>query len=398
MARPGTGLGAGAHGPPRRRHLDAGPRRGLSRLRRLLPAATALLLVARPAAAQAPATDDPLLAQQSALSALTLPEAWATSTAEGVRLAVLDSGVQADHPDLAAHLLDGGATDDLRGTGTHAAGVAAAVTDNGEGIAGAAPDAEILALAVLDDDGGIEATVLATGIAAATDAGSKVIALTLGGTAENLSVIADDAVREALEAAVDAGVVVVAGSVGGSTLPDDLPIVAVGTGEDGPIDPGIVTVPADGVLGPAPLGPSATWPDGTEGYEALDGIGPATALVAGTAALLAAQGLTPEEIADLLVGTAQNPDGNPALGAGTVDAATAVAQADSRGAGGGAVPTAGDSDDGLRPAVVGAIAIGAAVLAVGTTILIAGRRPRPTADPDTPQRQPSGRATHRSGP
>ena len=62
-----------------------------------------------------------------------------------------------------------------------------------------------------------------------------------------------------------------------------------------------------------------------------------------------------------------------------------VAQAGSRGAGGGAVPTAGDSDDGLPPAVVGTIAVGAAVLAVGTTILIAGRRPRTTEDPSHPR-------------
>lgn len=384
MAVAGTGLGAGAHGPPQRGHRDAGARRGLSRFRRLLPAATALLLVARPVAAQTPATDDPLLDQQTALSALALPEAWATSTGEGVRTAVLDSGAQADHPDLIGHLLAGDAIEDPDGTGTHAAGVIAAVTDNGVGIAGAAPDAEVLALDVLDDDGGLTPEALATGIAAATDAGAKVIALTLGGTEENLALITDDAVRPALEAAVDAGVTVVGASVDGNRLADDLALVTVGSGQDGPIDPGIVTVPAVEVLGTAPLQPSATWPEGTDGYETLDGPVPATALVAGTAALLAAQGLTPEEIADLLVGTAQNPDGDPALGAGTVDAATAVAQAGTQGAGGAVVPSAG-GDDGLAPAAVGAIAVGAAVLAVGATVLIAGRRPRMRPGSDTPQ-------------
>lgn len=379
MAVPGAGLGAGAHGPPRRRHRDAGARRGLSRFRRLLPAATALVLVARPVAAQNPAADDPLLAQQSALSALALPEAWATSTAEGVRTAVLDSGAQADHPDLIGQLLPGAAIDDSWGTGTHATGVLAAVTDNGVGIAGAAPDAEVLALDILDDGGGLTPDALATGIAAATDAGAKVIALTLGGTEENRAVVADDAVAPALEAAVDAGVVVVAATVDGNRLSDDLPIVTVGTGDDGPINPGIVTVPADAVLGTAPRQPTATWPEGSDGYETLDGPGPATALVAGTAALLVAEGLTPQEIADLLVGTAQNPDGDPALGAGTVDAATAVAQAGSQGAGGRTVPTTGDSDGGLPPAAVGGIAVGAAVLAVGATFLIAGRRPRSRA-------------------
>lgn len=385
MAVPGAGLGAGAHGPPQRRHRNGRARRSLSRLRRLLPAATALLLVARPAAAQAPATDDPLLAEQPALSALSLPEAWATSTAEGVRAAILDSGAQADHPDLVGHLLPGDSVDDPWGTGTHAAGVMAAVTDNGVGIAGAAPDAEILALDVLDDDGSLAPESLARGVAAATDAGAKVIALTVGGTEENLEVIADDAVRPALDAAFDAGVVIVAGTVDGEPPVLDLPIVAVGTGADGPIDPGIVTVPADGVLGTAPLQPSATWPEGTDGYEVLDDIGPATALVAGVAALLVAEGLTPEEVADLLVGTAQNPDGHPALGAGTVDAATAVAQAGSQGAGGRTVPAPGDREGRLAPAAVGAIAGGAAILAVGTTVLLAGRRPRRDQSPGPSQ-------------
>jgi len=385
LAVPGAGLGAGAHGPPRRGHLDARARRSLNRVRRLLPAATALLLVARPVAAQTSPADDPLLAQQSALSALALPDAWTTSTAEGVRTAVLDSGAQADHPDLVGHLLPGTAIDDQWGTGTHAAGVLAAVTDNGVGIAGAAPDAEVLALDVLDDDGGLTPDALVTGIAAATDAGAKVIALTLGGTEENLGVLADDAVTPALEAAVESGVVVVAPTVGGDRVSEQLPVVTVGTGDDGPIDPGIVTVPADAVLGTAPLQATATWPEGTNGYEALDGLGPATALVAGAAALLVAVGLTPEEIADLLVGTAQNPDGDPDLGAGTVDAATAVAQAGNQGAGGRTVPATGDADGGLPPAAVGAIAVGAAALAVGTTLLIAGRRPRSPSDTDTPR-------------
>ena len=211
------------------------------------------------------------------------------------------------------------------------------------------------------------------------------IAVTLGGTEANLALLTDAAVRPALEAAVDAGVVVVAATVDGNRLIDDLPVVTVGTGDDGPIDPGVVTVPADGVLGTAPLQPTTTWPEGTDGYEALDGRGPATALVAGAAALLVAGGLTPQEIADLLVGTAQNPDGDPALGAGTVDAATAVAQAGSRGAGGRTVPAPGEGTGGLGSAAVGAIAVGAAVLAVGTTVLIAGRRPRAVDDPDTPR-------------
>ncbi|MET1042215.1 MAG: S8 family serine peptidase, partial [Acidimicrobiales bacterium] len=156
MAGPGAGLGAGALRPPLRGHQQGAGRRGhhLSRrlrpVRQLLLTATALGLAASPLSAQSPATDDPLLDQQPGLPALSLPEAWSTSTGEGVTIAVLDSGVDADHPDLTDHLLPGRDVDDDDtpadgfGSGTHAAGLAAAVTDNGKGIAGAAPDAMIL--------------------------------------------------------------------------------------------------------------------------------------------------------------------------------------------------------------------------------------------------------------
>ena len=386
MAGPAAGLGARAHRAPlprARRHHH--PHRGLSLLRQLLLTATALGLAAVPVAAQAPATDDPLLDQQPALPALGLPEAWSTSTGEDVTIAVLDSGVDAGHPDLVDHLLPGrdvvdadDSPDDGFGAGTHAAGLAAAATDNGQGIAGAAPDAMLLPVRVLDDEGAGNPEAVASGIAWAAEEQAGVIALTLGGDPELLGALTDDTVQRAVRAAIDAGSVVVAGTAAGEPeVPDDLAVVLVGDGTGGTVDPRVVSAPGVDALATTPLAPTTLFPDGTDGYEARDGVAASTALVAGTAALLVAEGRTPVEVADLLAGTAQNPDGNAALGAGTVDAATAVAQAAQVGAGNQLLPSVEDSDGGLPPAAVGGIALTAALLAVGTTILISLRRPRP---------------------
>lgn len=341
-------------------------------------------MAAAPVAAQVPATDDPLLDQQSGIPALALPEAWSTSTAEGVTIAVLDSGVAADHPDLADHLLPGrdivdddDSPADGFGSGTHAAGLAAAVTDNGEGIAGAAPDAMLLPVRVLDDEGAGDPETVASGIAWAAEEQAGVIALTLGGDADLLDALGDETVQRAVRAATDAGSVVVAGTTAeGPHVPDDLAVVQVGDGTGDTVDPRVVTAPGVDALSTTPVAPTTLFPDGTDGYESQDGVAASTALVAGAAALLVAEGRTPVEIADLLAGTAQNPDGDPALGAGTVDAATAVAQAAQVGAGNRLLPPVDDSDGGLPPAAVGGIAVTAAMTAVGATILIGLRKPR----------------------
>lgn len=299
-------------------------------------------------------------------------------------IAVLDSGVDQDHPDLVDHLAPGrdivdddDTPTDGYGSGTHAAGLAAAVTDNGEGIAGAAPDAQLVPVRVLDDEGASDAGTIASGIAWAAGERAGVIALTLDGEAELLAALGDETVQRAVRAATDAGSVVVAGATEGLDLPDDLPIVLVGDGTGAPVGPGTVSAPAVDAVSTTPLAPTTLFPGGTDGYETRDTLAASTALVAGTAALLVAEARTPVEITALLAGTARNPDGDPALGAGTVDAATAVAQAAQGGAGNQLLPAPADDGGGLSPAAVGAIAFVAAALAIGTTVLIGLRKPRP---------------------
>ncbi|WP_197322314.1 S8 family serine peptidase, partial [Saccharomonospora sp. NB11] len=98
------------------------------------------------------------------------PEAWDSGlTGEGVRVAVLDTGIDADHPDLADAVVEAedftgsGNTDDGQGHGTH---VAATILGDGSAsdgrYRGVAPDAELVVGKVLDDDGfGQESWILA---------------------------------------------------------------------------------------------------------------------------------------------------------------------------------------------------------------------------------------------
>src|SRR5829696_5369066 len=116
-----------------------------------------LILLVLPAAAGAQA--DPRRGEQWNLDMIESDAAHATATGAGAVIAVVDSGVQTGHPDLAGRLLagndlvDGGAPEDGKGHGTHVSGIAAAAAGNGVGISSVAPGATILPVRVLDDAG-----------------------------------------------------------------------------------------------------------------------------------------------------------------------------------------------------------------------------------------------------
>ena len=140
------------------------------------------------------ASNDPLFSQQWGLAQIGAPSAWATSTGAGVKVGIVDTGVDLNHEDLAGQILmtancvganadpsrcTGSGQDD-NGHGTHVAGIIAAVKDNGKGIAGVAPGAKLIVAKALDANGaGADADVQA-GIMWVVDHGAQVVNLSLG--------------------------------------------------------------------------------------------------------------------------------------------------------------------------------------------------------------------------
>ncbi|HEU5141703.1 MAG TPA: S8 family serine peptidase, partial [Solirubrobacterales bacterium] len=204
-----------------------------------------------------PPPDDTFFGQLWGLSDPALPdpgvsalEAWGESEGAGQTIAIADTGVDLTHPDLAGNLwsnpgelpiADGldtdanGKVDDIHGYdfvddegdpdeyefhGTHVAGTAAAIADNGKGIAGVAPAAEIMAVRVLDGDGSGSSVTVANGIAYAAENGADVINLSLGGPADEG--LGDKAMSDAVDvaAAEDSIVVAAAGNDGVDTDDD----------------------------------------------------------------------------------------------------------------------------------------------------------------------------------
>jgi thermitase len=112
-------------------------------------------------------------------------EAWNVTTGSGIKVAVLDSGVASDNPDinpkvvLRANFSSAAPNEDNYGHGTHVAGIVAA-SHNTFGVAGVCPGCTILAGKVLNDSGVGSSSTLANGINWAVSNGAKVINMSLG--------------------------------------------------------------------------------------------------------------------------------------------------------------------------------------------------------------------------
>jgi subtilisin family serine protease len=321
-----------------------------------LAAACAGLLSLTAAPASADTVRD---GQQWVLDMLDAPAAWTVSQGQGVTVAVLDSGVQPDVPDLAGSVHTG---PDLTGVstapsspdwgqhGTWMASIAAGHghgTGGGSGIIGLAPAAKVLSVRVIPDKndpgyGSYEReqesrvqTSLAAGIRYAVDYGAKVISMSIGYS------VPSAAVRSALQYAYGHGVVVVASSGNsGDTVsahrrgyaplsfPADYPgVIGVAAVSDGGGAAGFssdnlsVQVAAPGVNIPA---------QGRDGqYWLVSGTSPACALVAGAAALIKSRypGIAPDLVARALTSTTRYQPAavyDKQVGFGTVDAAAAL--------------------------------------------------------------------------
>ncbi|MGH3126352.1 MAG: S8 family serine peptidase, partial [Gaiellaceae bacterium] len=175
---------------------------------------------------------DPLVPKQWYLGFSGFYSSWITLPSfEPVPVAVIDSGVDASHPDLAGKILDketfvgGSAKTDELGHGTFVAGLIGAGVDNGVGIAGLAPSAQLLVAKVVTKSRAIPVEAEAKAIRWAVDNGARVINMSLGGIRDPLDPDRDTYSRleaDAVAYAVSNGVVVVA-AVGNSDQPPTRP-------------------------------------------------------------------------------------------------------------------------------------------------------------------------------
>lgn len=165
-------------------------------------------------------TAEPLYTEQWGPAAINLDQLWAMPKLEGAErpvIAILDTGIDITHPDLEANIWtnpaestgaegedddNNGFADDVHGWdfinqtakiadynghGTHCAGIAAAVGDNGIGITGANPDAYIMPITVMQSDGTGDVATIIKGIDYATDNGASFLSMSFGSYAYSVA-------------------------------------------------------------------------------------------------------------------------------------------------------------------------------------------------------------------
>ncbi|MFB7182568.1 type VII secretion-associated serine protease mycosin [Streptomyces sp. NPDC056257] len=386
------------------------PRRALGRAAAALTAAALLT-----AATAFPAAADTIRDRQWGLLALRAEEAWGTTRGDGVTVAVLDTGVDDSHPDLAGQVLEGtdligmGAGRGDRAWARHGTAMASIIAGHGhgpsrgQGVLGIAPQARILPVRVILEEGDpgrgkardSKGGALADGIRWAADHGADVINLSLGDDSDSAHHEAGE--DEAVQYALAKGVVVVASAGNGGETGDHVSYPAA--------YPGVIAVTAVDRRGKKAKFSTRNWyatvsapgvdvviADPDRSYYEGWGTSAAAAFVSGAAALIKAEhpDLSPAQIKKLLEDTASDsPAGgrDDARGHGTVDPVAALQAAESMQAD-AAVPAPaaagstyfGPGPEPVRPpersARLGApaAAVAGAVLLVLAAVL--GRRPR----------------------
>lgn len=275
--------------------------------------------------------DDPLIQGQAWLETIDLYGAWnLTFGDESIVVAVIDSGVSHDHPDLSGKVLPGfdvlndhGEPVDEVGHGTAVAGIIAARGNDGIGVAGVAMETTILPVKVGSADGS-PISAIVTGIYWAIDNGADIINLSLS------SEFPSEALHEAVLYAYEQGVPVITAAGNGpnaiaypAAWPETISVGASTawgsmTGFSSRTNRVDLIAPGSGIL--------TTWTDPAEGdgWASVSGTSFAAPMVAGTIALLLAidPSLTIEELR-LLLTSSTIPVGDsepePGAGAGLID-------------------------------------------------------------------------------
>ncbi|WP_345794073.1 S8 family serine peptidase [Thauera sp. JM12B12] len=140
-------------------------------------------------------TNDPYFGNAWHLPKIGAPTAWATGTGAGVTIAILDSGIDSKHPDLAGKVLPGwnfydGNSDltDVTGHGTQVAGTAAAASNNATGVASIAGGAMILPGRIASTTGSASFSTMAKGVTWAADQGARLANISYGGARSSSTV------------------------------------------------------------------------------------------------------------------------------------------------------------------------------------------------------------------
>jgi subtilisin family serine protease len=279
--------------------------------------------------AAAPAYDDPLYDLQSNLGPLGIPEAHRRAQGAGVRIALVDTGVDAAHPDLSGRILRSRSFPGVHRSafrslrhGTAMAGIIAAVANNHVGIVGIAPLAQLEVfeacwqLAPDGDAAACNTFTLAQALAAALDSGAPLVNLSLGGPADPL-------LTALIEAGLRRGVIFVGAA--GEEFPAAIPGVIGAAGSDQPAPPGAFAAPARHVL---TLRPDAQ-------YDFESGGSVSAAEITGVIALLLSASptrLSAAAVATLLRPAPLTATAGPAAAgeAASINAAAALARLDRR--------------------------------------------------------------------
>ncbi|HEV8631326.1 MAG TPA: S8 family serine peptidase, partial [Thermoanaerobaculia bacterium] len=279
------------------------------------------------------AYNDPYADLQRGLTELSLPAAHRVTTGKGVKVGIVDTGIDLDHPDLRGRVAGAGNyvesgersfTSDVHGTAV--AGILAASANNQIGIVGVAPEALLYGFKACWQDppasrqAVCDSYTLARAVDAALGAGVQVLNLSLTGPA-------DPFLSKLLGAAIERRTVVVA-AFDGSLTDGGFPasrdgVLAVGAETRAGERPPAAATAGSGapLVGPA-VDVLSTAPHGT--YDFFSGSSFAAAHVAGVVALLLERrpGLTPAEVRQLLVASGQRDGG----GSPRVDPCAALAR------------------------------------------------------------------------